>query len=256
MPINSLSHMSNFQSTLNANGGPANPARFMFVISGLPTVLRSQPKYLQFPPSLRQLRFLCEATDLPGVTIHTNTRPGYGPVARSEMPGQMDYQPVNLTVLCTDYMREKELFDDWLFSVKNAHSSRSNGGIGGTFDNAYYNNYVVDCAVYLLSNYGATGSNLNVVPPNPNTNFTSSIEGSSTETRYAVRLANVYPTSIDSIQLAWSEEATMRINLTLTYSNWEPIIGASAYAQLIGGISYGSDADQQVTTTAIPVVPT
>ena len=77
--------MSNFQSTLNASGGPANPARFMFVVNGLPVVLSNQPKYKQFPPSLRNLRFLCEATDLPGATIHTNTRPGYGAIARSEM---------------------------------------------------------------------------------------------------------------------------------------------------------------------------
>ena len=97
-------------------------------------------------------------------------------------------------------------------------------------DNAYYNNVVVDCSIYLLSNYDTVGSTL--TPPVPNTNFTS-IEGTSTETRYAVRLANVYPTSIDSIQLSWSEEATMRINLTLTYSNWEPIVGASAHAHII-----------------------
>ena len=131
-------------------------------MNALPVVLIPPffAKYKQFPTSLRNLRFLCEATDLPGATIHTNTRPGYGAIARSEMAGQMDYQPVNLQILCTDYMREKELFDDWIFSVKNAHSSRQNGGIGGTFDNAYYNNVVVDCGIYLLSNYGAVGSTL------------------------------------------------------------------------------------------------
>ncbi len=243
MPIQSLSHMSNFKSTIDDNGGPANPSRFMFVIGGFPTVLKSQPKYASVAPTfLRTLQFLCETTDLPGLTIHTNQRTGYSPAMTPMHPTQMEYQPVTLSVICRDYMKEKEFFDDWMFAIKNAFSSQRNGGVGGSFDNAYYNEYVVNGGIYLLSNYG---------------NLSDSDSASVAQTRYAIQLVNMFPTSIDSIQLAWSEESLMRLNITMSYSVWEPIQGASLYAHTELGISKARSPDSQLSnSTNTPRNPT
>lgn len=237
MPINSLSNLLNFKSTLDEQGGPANPARFMFVFGGFPNVLKRQTKYLSKPPSfLRSLQFLCEATDLPGLSIHTNQRPGYSPIMTAQIPAQYDYQPVNLTILCRDYMTEKEYFDDWMFSIRNMNSFRDNGAPGATYDTAYYNDIIVDAAIFLLSNNGNVDANpYDII----------------SQTRYAVRLSSVYPTSCDSIQLSWSEESLMRLSLTLTYNLWEPIIGATPVAQINPAESFGGNPDQQLTNNVV-----
>lgn len=224
---------------MNKNGGPISPARFVFQIAGYPNTMRNMTKYRQHGSNfMRDLQFLCESAELPGLTLQTFERAGYSAAMQTHMPGKLDYSPFTTSFICRDYMREKEFFDDWMFSIKNTFQRNGPGGVGPTFDNAYYNDIVVDGAIFAISQYNGADEDDDIALAQQN--------------RYAVRIANMYPTSIDSINLNWAEEAAMKLNVTFTYAYWEPIIGASLVAQSQGGDSQATYPTYQLLNYVIP----
>jgi hypothetical protein len=230
MPIKSASHIMNFKATIDAEGGPITSNRYLFCLGGYPRVLQAQNKYRHKAGSLIQsLRYLCDVADLPGITIHTNTRPGYSPDMKQAMPGEIEFGQINISMICRDYMSEKEFFDDWMFSIKNAHR----GGIGPTFDNAYLNDIVVDAQIYVMSHYN-TG------------NGQDTDTDESAQVRYAINLINLYPTSMDNIPLSWQDDSTMKLNVTFCYARWEPIQGSSMFAHSSIASSFSTPPARQL----------
>jgi len=237
MPISSFAHLFNFQATMNKEGGPIPTNRFIFMLGGYPNVLggggvsnrAAQEKYLPKGDNLiRSLRYLCESADIPGLTINTTERPGYSAKMSTKMPGMLDYGPFSATFIARDFMSEKEFFDDWISGIKNTADYK---GPGATFDNAYMNDIVVDANLLVMSLYNEADA-----------------DPASQSIRYAICLRDLYPISIDPIQLDWGADGqTMKFNVNFTYSYWEPIIGLAAYAHNAPIVSHAVNPSFRVT---------
>jgi hypothetical protein len=88
------------------------------------------------PFDTRSLSFRCEGSELPSRTFSLVEQKTYGPV--QYFPVQNFYEKVNLTFICSDDMREKELFDSWMDIMSNA---ATNTPEGVQFDFEYKDNY-------------------------------------------------------------------------------------------------------------------
>jgi hypothetical protein len=158
----------------------------------------------------------------------------------TKMPGTLEYGSLTATFIVRDRMTEKELFDDWIFAIKNAFSSSNPGA---TFDNAYMNDIVIDATLFVMSPYNTMTDTI----PQNQTNNNGSIdftEVDTTEIRYAIVFRDLYPISVDQINLNWQSDEAMKFQVNFTYSYWEPIVGAAAWTNLKG--------EEMVSHTTIP----
>ena len=235
----------NFQSQLNKEGGIITANRFLFIMGGFPNVIggggpsnrQPQEKYKSKGQAfLRTMRYLCDSIDLPGMTINTDARPGYSPVMNTQMPGLIEYGQLSASFICRDYMSEREFFDDWIFGIKNAFTSP---GPGATFDNAYMNDITIDATLLVMSAYNTGGDTVL---------DTKGI-------RHAVVIRDMYPVSIDPIQLNWSDDSPMKFNINFAYSYWEPIVGQAAFNNDISNVSHVQEPVRRLADlTSKPIV--
>jgi hypothetical protein len=147
---------------------------------------------------------------------------------QTKMPGTLEYGALTATFIVRDRMTEKELFDDWIFAIKNAFAGTNPGA---TFDNAYMNDIVIDASLFVMSPY-STLADINSATIG-NTNLVE-IDDVGNEIRYAIVFRDLYPISVDQIALNWQADEAMKFNVNFTYSYWEPIIGIAAYTNLPG----------------------
>lgn len=229
--------MMNFQAVMNKDGGPILNNRFMFIMGGFPAIIggggpsnrKVQEKYASRGPQfLSSMRYLCDSVDIPGININTDTRPGYSPIMSTQMPGAIEFSQLTATFICRDFMTEKEFFDDWIFGIKNGFVSP---GPGATYDNAYMNDITIDASLLVLSIYNTGGDTVQ---------DTKGI-------RYAIAIRDLYPVSVDPIQMNWSEDSPMKLSINFAYSYWEPLIGQSAYNYDISNVSHVQEPSRRLT---------
>jgi hypothetical protein len=139
-----------------------------------------------YPNGMSELRFRCEATELPGRTFATVDQKTYGPI--EVFPVQNYYDKINLTFICSDDMRERKFFDKWMDFI-----SISNGeGAGVRFDFEYKDNY--QTTIY-VNQYDLTG-NLS----------------------YSLALNRVFPVAINGMPLSWdAQNIIQKVPVTFAY---------------------------------------
>ena len=137
----------------------------------------------------RQLDFMCEQVDIAGRSVQSVMNIEYG-IRREIAYNGPAYNPLNLTFVCTGDLLEKRILDNWNNLIINATTG---------YDVAYYDDYAKKCELVVTS-----------LKPN------------GIEKTFMVKYKEVYPKSIQSIQLNHSTQNTvLRVNAEFQYAYFE-----------------------------------
>ena len=125
--------------------------------------------------------FRCESTSIPGKSIATIDDIGSGPSLK--IPYDVTYNDIDLNIICSQDMKERKFFEDWMDDIVNHQGIMS-----------FYNTY-------------AKGVKLTVEQLDENGFIILSYD-----------LYDVYPISISPMNLSWEETNTyQRFSVTLNY---------------------------------------
>ena len=137
----------------------------------------------------RQLDFMCEQVDIAGRSVQSVMNLEYG-IRREIAYNGPAYNPLNLTIICTGELKEKKILDNWNNLIVDSTSG---------FDVAYYDTYAKDCELRVTS-----------------------LKPDGRSKAFSITYKEVYPKSIQSIQLNHSTQNTvLRINAEMQYAYFE-----------------------------------
>jgi len=130
--------------------------------------------------------FRCEVAEFPGRTVATSDDAvGGGPALK--LPYDITYNDINLQIICSEDMRERNFFELWFDKIVGG-PGRENGGLL-----AYYDDYArgVKLQVTQLNSFGNPifTYEMNDIYPIALTAMTASWEETSTYQRFGVTLA-------------------------------------------------------------------
>ena len=132
--------------------------------------------------SSRSLTYRCEAAVLPGRTFETHEQKTYGPIEK--FPHLTSYTDVDLTILMDDDMKQKYAFDAWLNSI--------NSPIDNNY--SYKDSY---STTITINQYDVTN-----------------------KMSYSVDLYEAFPTSMNQLDLDWSNDGVHKLSVTFAYTYW------------------------------------
>ena len=161
--------------------GLASPNKFEVSITKIPAM------GLRFKNVLQDISLMCETVSIAGRTVQSTLDTTYG--YRREIPyNAPTYNPVTLTFLCSEGLKEKVFFDKWNDRVVSQR---------GGFDNEYYDNIVGTMEVKTLNRTNSDTNN------------------------YIITYNEVYPKTVSSVEFNHStQNATLRVNVEMAYSYW------------------------------------
>lgn len=135
--------------------------------------------------------FRCEVAEIPGRTIATmDEAGGAGPALK--LPYDVTYNDINITVICSEDMKEREFFEMWMDQVV----GRGGTDVGGLVN--FYSNY-------------AEGNILEINQLDSAGNILS-----------ASSLYDVYPIALSPMTASWEETNTyQRFSATLAYRYYD-----------------------------------
>ena len=137
----------------------------------------------------KMLDFMCEQVDIAGRSVQSVMNMEYG-IRREIAYNGPAYNPLNLTFICSGDLREKRILDDWNNFIVNITTG---------YDVAYYNDYAKNCELIVTS-----------LKPN------------GIGKAFTVKYKEVYPKSVQSIQLNHSTQNTvLRVNAEFQYAYFE-----------------------------------
>ena len=191
-----------FQSQINQGEGFAAPNRYLIVIHPPERLVLEGEN----PPERRrdddvnelkssQIRenvaLMCNAITLPTRDINTAPHTMYGP--RREMPYDYQYSAqIECTFLGDKFLRQRLFFENWQKKIVNINSHNMR----------YYDNYVGSMDIMQLGQF-------------------DSKQDDDARVTYAVRLFEVYPQTIGSIDYSYnSENEVTNVPITLNFRNW------------------------------------
>jgi hypothetical protein len=128
------------------------------------------------------LKYRCEAAQLPGRTFATAEQKTYGPIEK--YPYLTTYNDLDLTFIITDDMQEKYVFDTWLEYINPATSNNFK----------YKEDY---STVITVNQYDAQN-----------------------KMTYSADFFEVYPISINQLDLDWSSDGYHKLTVTFSYTRW------------------------------------
>jgi hypothetical protein len=173
-----MSNISNFISSFSKDTARVSNFESLVVIP--PALIGS------YPNGMNQLRFRCEATELPGRTFATVDQKTYGPI--EVFPVQNYYDKITLTFICSDTMEERKFFDKWMDYI----SVSTGTGAGVKFDFEYKQNY--ETTIY-VNQHDLTG-----------------------KLSYSLALISVFPVAINPMGLSWdAQNAIQKVPVTFAY---------------------------------------
>ena len=138
----------------------------------------------------RGLRAYVDSVDMPGRNLDTVDLKIYGP-KRQIVNGHSFSGEITMSVYCDKYLRQRAFFESWQTQIFSEDSHNMN----------YYDDYVGHMDIYQL---GASGG-----------------EGDRDRITYAVRLEEVYPETIGSIDYDYGANYTfVNVPISLRYRKW------------------------------------
>ncbi len=160
--------------------GLASPNKFEVSITNAP-IMRS------FDGQIQDIAIMCESVSIAGRTVQSTLDTTYG--YRREIPYNFPtYNPVTLSFLCSEGLKEKVFFDIW-----NDMIIPESWG----FDNEYYDNIIGTMEVKTLNRTNSDTNN------------------------YTITYNEVYPKTVSSVEFNHStQNATLRVNVEMAYSYW------------------------------------
>lgn len=140
--------------------------------------------------------FRCEAAELPGRTLATmDDMGGAGPALK--LPYDVTYNDINLTIICSQDMKERRYFEGWLDRIIGKAGSK-----GGLVN--YFENYAT--GVLEIEQLNEKG-----------------------EVLIQYKIENVYPIAITAMTASWDDRDTyQRFGVTLAYRYYKWATGTGA----------------------------
>lgn len=142
----------------------------------------------------KDLMMLCDATSIPGMNLMTTETRIFGEI--TETPHSILYAPVTLSFYIDREMTAKKDLDRWMNSV----FDRDTRTLG------FYDNYTREVDIFLTDKTG--------------------------ETVYCHRLHEAYPKSIGDIQLSYSGDTVLKVDVVLSYK-WSSMTIVSTSGEAI-----------------------
>ena len=141
----------------------------------------------RFKNTLQDISLMCESVSIAGRNVQSVLDITYG--YRREVPyNAPTYNPITLSFLCSEGLKEKVFFDKW-----NDKIISQKGG----FDNEYYDNIIGTMEVKTLNRTNTDTDN------------------------YIITYNEVYPKTVSSVEFNHStQNATLRVNVEMAYSYW------------------------------------
>ena len=172
--------ISKLRATIGAVARPNLWEAELYIPQG--SLLKTKPE---------SFKFRCEKAEIPGRTIATVDDTGSGPTLK--LPYDVTYNDIEITIICSTDMIEREYFENWIDTIINPSSEAKKGGLLN-----YYSQY-------------ARGNELNLRQVDE-----------VGETLLTYYLRDVYPIQISPMNLSWEETNTyQRFNVTMTYRYYE-----------------------------------
>ena len=203
-PGNPESTVGRFISQINMGEGVARPNRYLvrfWLNNKLKTIQYGQDVQGGPPPKqrndyytnaemLRNINMMCNKVTLPSRDVNTTKHITYGP--GREMPYAYSYPGnIDCTFYGDKYLRQRAFFESWQTQIFSEDSHNMN----------YYDDYVGHMDIYQL---GASGG-----------------EGDRDRITYAVRLEEVYPETIGSIDYDYgANDQLINVPISLRYRKW------------------------------------
>lgn len=148
------------------------------------------PGFVATDVNFAELRFQCEAAELPGYNINTVDARIYGVPAPAA--ASASFNDVTLTFICAGDLWEKKLFDYWLnlvVPVNNYHVR---------FKSEYASK------INITQFYEAARDNAATTP----------------EASYIVTLWNAFPITLSPLSLNWGDDGIHKLSVTFKYDYW------------------------------------
>jgi len=139
---------------------------------------------------LETLTFRCEKAEIPGRTVATIDDTGSGPALK--IPYEINYSDMEITIICSEDMNEREYFENWINKIVYPPTSDGFAKKSGLVN--YYSNF-------------AKGNKLTISQLND--------KGAPS---FTCILYDIYPIQISPMNLSWEETNTyQRFSVTLNY---------------------------------------
>lgn len=180
---------ADFKSILDMDGGLAKSCRFVATI---------MPGRMDLPflgengSILRDLMYLCEATQFPGRGFNNLDVRYYGP--NHKVPFQTAYEDITMTFLCRSAPNfpERMFFDNWLEYINPTT----------TFDFNYQDNYTAEITLYQFADFTSTG------------------DETAPDALYEFSLLDAWPVLVNAQDVSWADDTAQRLTVSFSYSQW------------------------------------
>jgi hypothetical protein len=198
---NGVAKISHFMLTFSAPNGSPLSAEVESNI--LKTFQKEKRKFVGWEQEgFTNLAFRCERITLPGrIIISTPFKEGnYG--LNREYPTNAVYQPVDATFLMSEDYSEKIFFQLWQdLIVGHARTHGLNNANVSTRELNYLQNHVCDMTIHAFSEVGQGDGQLKEV--------------------YNLSLIEAYPRTIQDLQMDWSANDLVRLNVVFDYKYFQ-----------------------------------
>lgn len=181
--------MRSFMAVSNDLGGMVKSCRYAVLISP-PRVSLQAGGLNRSNNVMKDLTYLCEATEFPGRGFNTIDLRYYGP--NFKIPAQTVYEDLNMTFICRAESYERQLFDDWMESINPTQ----------TFDFKYKDDYSSTITLYQYTEVAA--DNNQTVP----------------KATYAFTLYEAFPILVNAQPVTWADDGFQKLTVTFTYTKW------------------------------------
>lgn len=197
VPQNSPSNLSilDLSSYINTLGGPAKQCRFAIRImpSGSSNIL-TKIGYNNF---IKDMTYLCEATELPGRGFDIASARYYGPSIN--FPRNSKYaEGIDMTFLCRTESFERQMFDDWMEVINPSN----------IYDFNYAKDYYAEIQIFQFAEY------------NKNSQGQSPGTVKAPTATYAWSLHKAWPMVVNPQPVTWADNDILRLSITFAYQSW------------------------------------
>jgi hypothetical protein len=193
--------INRFIAEINQGEGLARPTRYLVVIQPPQRVITNpyEADFDMTPPNndlesmtlKRNVGMMCNKVTLPSRDVNTKTAMTYGP--SREMPYAYSFSgQIECSFYGDKFLRQRAFFENWQKKIMNINTHNMN----------YYDEYVGTMDIYQLGSFSA--------------------EQDRDRTTYAVRLYEVYPQTIGSIDYGYGNtDQSVQVPITLNFRTWK-----------------------------------
>lgn len=191
--------INRFIAQINQGEGLARPTRYLVIIQPPQKVENPYASQFDMTPgrndlesgeTKRNVGMMCNKVTLPNRDINTEPHTMYGP--RREMPYAYSFSgELAMSFYGDKFLRQRQFFENWQKKIMNIE----------THNMGWYDDYVGTMDIFQLGSFSA--------------------EQDRDRTTYAVRLYEVYPQTIGSIDYSYGAvDTTVNIPITLNFRTW------------------------------------